>query len=70
MKTDRRTKDLPDHTPHRYPSYSSDKDTSFEDRFFTFVSLGAIVSGGLACLASVGIGMSLVLLGSMVFAEL
>jgi hypothetical protein len=37
---------------------------------FTFVSLGTVVSGAWACFASVGVGVSLVLVGTIVFSEL
>jgi hypothetical protein len=39
-------------------------------RLYKIVSLGAILSGVLACLASVGVGMSLMLAGTMILAEL
>ena len=41
-----------------------------EARFYRIVSLGTIITGILACLASVGIGMGLMLAGTMIFAEL
>ncbi len=41
-----------------------------EDRFYRVLSLGAIVSGALACMASVGVGMGLMLAGTVIFAEL
>ena len=40
-----------------------------ETRFFKIVSLGTIITGVLACLASVGVGMGLVLAGTMILAE-
>jgi hypothetical protein len=46
------------------------KRVDFEDRFYRIVSLGTIVSGALACLASVGVGMGLMLAGTMILAEL
>ncbi len=70
MKTAQRIKDTTTHSPYRCIYDGSDESTTFEDKFLTVVSLGTIISGGLACLASVGVGISLVLLGSMVFAEL
>ena len=70
MKNHRETKDQAVPTPYQYAPDTPDKNTSLEDKVLTVVSLGTIISGGLACLASVGIGMSLVLLGTMVFAEL
>lgn len=41
----------------------------FKNYFFTLFSLGTIVSGALACPASMGIGVSLVLIGTILFAE-
>ena len=41
-----------------------------ETRFYKIVSLGTIITGILACLASVGVGMSLMLAGTMILAEL
>ncbi len=70
MEKGRRTEDHKNRKPYWHAAYRSGNHASFEDKFFTVVSLGTIISGGLACLASVGIGMSLVLLGSMVLAEL
>jgi hypothetical protein len=70
MKTDQRAKNPTDPASSRYTSDTSEESTNFEDKVLTVVSLGTIFSGGLACLASVGIGMSLVLVGSMVLAEL
>ncbi len=46
------------------------KKVEFEDRFYTIVSLGTIATGILACLASVGIGLGLMLAGTMFLAEL
>ena len=46
------------------------KKLTFENCFFTLVSLGTIVSGAWACFACVGIGVSLVLVGTILFAEL
>jgi len=40
-----------------------------DDRVFRIASLGTIVAGLLACLASVGIGVGLILAGTIVFAE-
>ena len=45
------------------------KKTDPETRFYRLVSLGTILSGVLACIASVGIGMGLMLAGTMIFAE-
>jgi hypothetical protein len=41
----------------------------FKNYFFTLFSLGTIVSGAWACLASMGIGLSLVLIGTILFTE-
>jgi len=41
-----------------------------QSRLLRVVSLGTIISGALACLASVGVGMGLVLAGVTVLAEL
>ena len=43
--------------------------TTFKNYFFTLFSLGTIVSGAWACLVSIGIGVSLVLVGTILFAE-
>ena len=43
--------------------------SSFEDRVYRIASLGTVAAGLLACLASVGIGMTLILTGAMVFVE-
>ena len=42
---------------------------SFEDRVYKIASLGTVAAGLLACLVSVGIGMTLILTGAMVFVE-
>lgn len=41
-----------------------------ERRFYRIVSLTAIISGSLFCLASVGIGVGLVMVGTVILAEL
>lgn len=41
-----------------------------ERRFYKIVSLTAIVSGSLVCLASIGIGMGLMMVGTVILAEL
>ena len=46
------------------------KKLTFENCFFTLLSLGTIVSGAWVCFVSVGIGVSLVLVGTSLFAEL
>lgn len=51
-------------------SLKSEKDTDLEKKVFKIASLGTIVTGVLACLTSVGIGLSLIILGTMVFSEL
>lgn len=70
MKNYQGTKDHTKCKPYLYASDRFGKGTSFENKFFTIVSLGTIASGSLACLASAGIGMTLVILGTMVLAEL
>ncbi len=45
------------------------KELAFKNCFFTLFSLGTIVSGAWACLVSMGIGVSLVLVGTILFAE-
>ena len=42
----------------------------FEDRAYRIASLSTVAAGLLAYLASVGVGVSLVLAGAMIFAEL
>ncbi len=42
----------------------------FEDRVYRIASLSTVAAGLLACLASVGVGISLVLTGAMIFVEL
>jgi hypothetical protein len=51
-------------------SLRSEKSTDLEKKIFKIASLGAIVTGILACLSSVGVGLSLIMLGTMVFSEL
>jgi uncharacterized membrane protein len=46
------------------------KEGDTEIRVVKIISIGAIISGALSCLASVSIGLSLVLLGTIVFSEL
>ena len=46
------------------------KKLTLKNCFFTLVSLGTIVSGAWACFVSVGIGVSLVLVGTILFSEL
>ena len=46
------------------------KKVDFEGRLYRIASLGAIVSGILVCLASVGAGMGLMLVGTVILAEL
>ena len=41
----------------------------YKDCFFTLFSLGTMVSGAWACPASMGIGVSLVLIGTILFTE-
>jgi hypothetical protein len=41
-----------------------------ETRVVRIVSLGAIVSGAAVCLASVGVGLSLMLVATVILAEL
>ena len=41
----------------------------FKNYFFTLFSLGTIISGAWACPASMGIGVSLVLIGTILFTE-
>lgn len=48
----------------------SEKSTDLEKKIFKIASLGAIAAGALACLTSVGVGLSLIMLGTMVFSEL
>jgi len=45
------------------------KARDIETRVVRVVSLGAIISGAAVCLASVGVGLSLMLLATMVFSE-
>ena len=45
------------------------KKVVFKKFFFTLFSLGTIVFGAWACPASMGIGVSLVLIGTILFAE-
>jgi hypothetical protein len=45
------------------------KGSDMETRVVRIVSLGAIVSGAVACLSSIGIGLSLMLLATIVLAE-
>jgi hypothetical protein len=45
------------------------KKLAFKNCFFTLFSLGTIVFGAWACPASMGIGVSLVLIGTILFAE-
>jgi hypothetical protein len=40
------------------------------DRFYWVLSVGTIVSGILTCLASVGVGIGLMMVGSVILAEL
>jgi hypothetical protein len=55
---------------HTLTNAATGKILTFENCFFTLLSLGTIVSGAWICFASVGIGMSLVLVGTILFAEL
>ena len=55
---------------HTSTNTATGKKLTFKNCFFTLVSLGTIVSGAWACFASVGIGVSLVLVGTILFAEL
>jgi len=48
----------------------SEKGIDLEKKIFKIASLGAIFTGALACLSSVGVGLSLIMLGTMVFSEL
>ena len=45
------------------------KNRALKNCFFTLFSLGTIVSGAWACPASMGIGVGLVLIGTILFAE-
>ncbi len=42
---------------------------SCEDRVYKMASLGTVAAGLLACLTSLGVGMTLILAGAMVFVE-
>lgn len=48
---------------------ASEKKVALKNCFFTLFSLGTIVSGAWACPVSIGIGVSLVLVGTILFAE-
>jgi hypothetical protein len=52
------------------PNTATAKKLGFTNCFFTLFSLGTIVSGAWACLLCMGIGVSLVLVGTILFAEL
>ena len=45
------------------------KQAGFETLFLLFISVGIVISGILVSPASIGIGMCLVLLGTIVFSE-
>jgi hypothetical protein len=45
------------------------KNRVLKNCFFTLFSLGTIISGAWACPTSMGIGVSLVLIGTILFAE-
>jgi len=45
------------------------RNAAFKNGFFTLFSLATIVSGAWACPSSMGIGVSLVLVGTILFAE-
>jgi len=48
----------------------SGKSVDLEKKVFKIASLGAIVTGCLACLSSIGVGLGLIMLGTIVFSEL
>ena len=48
---------------------ASEKKLALKNCFFTLFSLGTIVFGAWACPVSMGIGVSLVLVGTILFAE-
>ena len=52
------------------PNTATTRKLAFKNCCFTLFSLGTIVSGAWACLACVGVGVSLVLVGTILFAEL
>ncbi|MBN1831392.1 MAG: hypothetical protein JW896_04710 [Deltaproteobacteria bacterium] len=54
---------------HKSTNTATTKKLAFRDCFFTLFSLGTIASGAWACPTSMGIGMSLVLVGTILFAE-
>jgi len=45
------------------------KENDMESRVVRIVSLGAMISGAVACLSSIGVGVSLMLLATIVLAE-
>ncbi len=48
---------------------ATSRNSVFKNYFFTLFSLGTIVSGAWACPASMAIGVSLVLIGTILFTE-
>mgnify|MGYP006865085099 CR=1 FL=1 len=65
------TKSVNNHSPRgRFGSVRKRRKAGdTETRVVRLVSVGAIISGAIACLSSIGVGLSLMLLATMVLAE-